>query len=45
MENEGIATKEQLDRVDMPIGLEIHAISADEIAISILARLISEKNK
>jgi len=31
--------------VDMPIGLYIHAESADEIAISILAKLISEKNK
>ncbi len=42
---DGIATKEQLERVDMPIGLYIHAESADEIAISILAKLISEKNK
>lgn len=42
---EGIATKEELDSVDMPIGLDINAITADEIAISIVARLILEKNK
>ncbi|TRZ75515.1 MAG: XdhC family protein [Bacteroidetes bacterium] len=42
---EGIATKEELDAVDMPIGIDINAVTADEIAISILARLISEKNK
>lgn len=42
---EEIATNEQLDRVDMPIGLEIHAMTADEIAISIIAKLISVKNK
>ncbi len=42
---EGIATKEELDRVDMPIGLEINAVTADEIAISIVAKIIKEKNK
>ena len=41
----GIATKEQLSRVDMPIGLDIHADTADEIAISIVAKLIQVKNK
>lgn len=41
----GIATEDMLDKVDMPIGLEINAITADEIAISILAKLIMEKNK
>jgi len=41
----GIATEEQLNRVDMPIGIDINAITADEIAISIVAKLISEKNK
>lgn len=40
-----IATEEELNRVDMPIGVEIHAVTADEIAISIVARLIQEKNK
>ncbi|MEI6576264.1 MAG: XdhC family protein [Bacteroidota bacterium] len=38
------ATEEELNQVDMPIGLEIHAESADEIAISIIAKLIKEKN-
>jgi len=42
---EGIATEEELNRVDMPVGMEIHAVTADEIAISIVAKLIKEKNK
>jgi xanthine/CO dehydrogenase XdhC/CoxF family maturation factor len=29
----------------MPIGLDINAVTADEIAISIVAKLIREKNK
>ncbi|MBM3405345.1 MAG: XdhC family protein [Bacteroidetes bacterium] len=37
-------TKEELDRVDMPIGIKFNAITPAEIAISILARLIDEKN-
>jgi xanthine dehydrogenase accessory factor len=41
----GVATIEQLDKVDMPIGLDINAVTADEIAISIVAKLIKEKNK
>ena len=40
----GIATPEQLDRVDMPIGVDINAVTADEIAISIVANLIKVKN-
>lgn len=40
----GIATEEELDKVDMPIGEEIHAVTADEIAISIVAGLIRAKN-
>ena len=40
-----IATEEELNRVDMPVGIDIHAITADEIAISIVAKLISEKNR
>ncbi len=43
--SEGIATKEELDRIDMPIGLDINAVTADEIAISIVAKIILEKNK
>jgi xanthine dehydrogenase accessory factor len=41
----GIATEEELSRVDMPIGLDINAVTADEIAISIVAKLVLEKNK
>jgi xanthine dehydrogenase accessory factor len=43
--SQGIATEEMLNRVDMPIGLDIHAVTADEIAVSIVAKLILEKNK
>ncbi|MEI8006862.1 MAG: XdhC family protein, partial [Bacteroidota bacterium] len=42
--NEGIASSEEVENVDMPIGLDINAESADEIAISIIAKLIKEKN-
>ncbi len=42
--SEKIATEEELNRIDMPIGIDIHAVTADEIAISIVARLIREKN-
>ncbi len=41
----GSATEEMLSRVDMPIGLDINAVTADEIAVSIVAKLILEKNK
>lgn len=37
--------KEKLDSVNSPIGLDIGAITPDEIAISIVAQLISFKNK
>ncbi|MBM2813455.1 MAG: hypothetical protein HW421_217 [Ignavibacteria bacterium] len=43
--NENIATLEQLNNIDMPIGIDIMAESPDEIAISIAAKLILEKNK
>jgi xanthine dehydrogenase accessory factor len=39
-----IATEEELEQVDMPMGLKIKAESPDEIAISLLAKLISIKN-
>lgn len=41
----GISNKSQLSNVDMPMGIDIHAESPDEIAISILAKLIQVKNK
>lgn len=37
-------SKEKLDSVNSPIGLEIGAVTPDEIAISIVAQLISYKN-
>jgi len=42
---EGIATEEELDKVDMPVGVEINAEGPDEIAVSIVAGLIKEKNR
>ena len=42
---EGLATSEEIERVDMPMGIEIGADGPDEIAISIIAKLISVKNK
>lgn len=43
--NEGIASETELDTVDMPIGFDIGAETPFEIAISIIAKLISVKNK
>lgn len=37
--------EELINKVDMPIGLEINSISAKEIAVSITAKLIMVKNK
>ncbi len=42
---EGKATESELQTVDMPMGIEIGADGPDEIAVSIIARLISVKNK
>jgi len=39
-----IAGEKELDQVDMPMGLEIEAETPDEIAVSILAKLIQVKN-
>lgn len=36
--------QEQLDKVDMPIGMKINAQTPEEIAISIIAKLIDVKN-
>ena len=46
MFSEGLEmTDEELDEVDMPMGLNIHAETPEEIAISILSKLIETKNK
>ncbi len=41
----GIATEEQLENIDMPMGVDIEAEGPKEIAISILAKLIQVKNE
>ncbi len=41
---EGSLTNEELDRVDMPIGIPFAAETPEEIAISILAKLIDTRN-
>lgn len=41
---ENILTPEELDRVNMPIGIKFNAVTPAEIAISILAKLIDVKN-
>ncbi len=41
----GTVTDTEFDRIDMPIGLDIKAEGPDEIAISIISKLILEKNK
>ena len=38
-------SEKELEKVHAPIGLDIKAITAEEIAVSILAQLIFEKNK
>lgn len=40
----GIATDEELNAVDMPMGIEIKSEGPEEIAISILAKLIETKH-
>jgi len=42
---EGLATREELEKVDMPMGIEIGADGPEEIAISVIAKLLSVKNK
>ena len=42
---EGIATPEQLARVHAPIGLDIGALTVDEIAVSIAAELIAVRRQ
>jgi xanthine dehydrogenase accessory factor len=40
-----ILTEKEINKIDMPIGLDIAAITPQEIAISILAKLIEVRNK
>lgn len=40
-----VATASEIDRVDMPIGFDIGAEGPEEIAISIMAKLIAVKNR
>ena len=41
---EKILTEEQLNKVDMPIGIKFNAQTPEEIAISIIAKMIDVKN-
>ncbi len=41
---EKILTEEELNKVDMPIGIKFNAQTPEEIAISILAKMIDVKN-
>lgn len=41
---EKILTKQELDKVDMPIGIKFNSQTPEEIAISILAKMIDVKN-
>ncbi|NSW45950.1 MAG: XdhC family protein [Bacteroidales bacterium] len=43
--SENILSSEQLEKIDMPIGIKIAAQTPEEIAISILAKLIDVKNQ
>jgi xanthine dehydrogenase accessory factor len=45
MVEEKILNEKDLDRVDMPIGIKFNAQTPEEIAISILAKLIDVKNR
>jgi xanthine dehydrogenase accessory factor len=40
---DGLATEEQLNRVESPVGLDINAVSVPEIAVSIAARLVQRR--
>lgn len=42
--DKGIATEEQLNKINMPIGIAFNAETPSEIAISIVAKLIDAKN-
>jgi xanthine dehydrogenase accessory factor len=40
---EGIAAREQLEKVACPVGLDIQAVSVPEIAVSIMAQMVRER--
>ena len=40
---DGLATEESLARVECPVGLEIGAVSVNEIAVSVAARLVQRR--
>jgi xanthine dehydrogenase accessory factor len=42
---EGILTPEELEKIDMPVGIKFKAETPQEIAISILAKLIDVRNR
>ena len=42
--DDGLLTAEEIDTIDMPIGIKFKAQTPQEIAISILARLIDVRN-
>jgi xanthine dehydrogenase accessory factor len=44
MIDEGIYSSELIDRIDMPVGVSINSVTPEEIAISIVAKLIDVKN-
>jgi len=41
--DDGIATPEQLEQVECPVGLDIQAVSVQEIAVSVVARLVQRR--
>lgn len=45
LEAANILSPQQLETIDMPIGIDIKVITPEEIAISILAKLIDVRNK
>jgi xanthine dehydrogenase accessory factor len=40
---QGLATPAQLDRVACPVGLDIHAVTVPEIALSVMSLLVKER--
>ena len=41
--HDGLATEEQLRRVECPVGVDIAAVSVEEIAVSVVARLVQRR--